>query len=359
MSPLRLILLPRTEGAPIPYRIVVDGRIARRGVLDRAQPGDADLPTLVAVPGEDAVCRWLALPGGRAVQAAAAARFLLDEELAAPRDSLHVAVGAPEPDGQRLAVVVDRVRMQSWIDRLSALGIRVLAIVPDHLLLPEPPGDEVVYAAVDVAMAAVRGRRLAITGEEALLAVVAGERGRRLVPDDADAMMAAGAASPLIDLRQGDFAPAGERGRRAGANRGAVLAALVLLSLLAVPAVEATRHTLAARAAEAEAEALAGPGSGVAAARLQARLDRLQAAERFPATAAALFTAVESIDGMELQGMLYDSEGALRVSVAHLNYSDTELFRTRVARDGLAVEESSAVAEEGRIVSDLIVRPQP
>jgi general secretion pathway protein L len=358
MSPLRLILLPRVEGDPIQVRVVADGRVIQRGVLAPDQGGASDLPTVAIVPGEDATCRWLALPGGRQAQAAAAAGFLLDDQIAAPRDTLHIAVGPPEADGQRLAVVVDRARMQTWSDLIAALNVRVSAIIPEHLLLPEPEGDEVVYAAVAEGVAAVRGRRLALTCEEDLLAAVAGEGARQLSPDEADALMAWGAAAPLLDLRQGAFAPAGARVARGGVNRLAVIAVLVGLSILALPAVQAVRHHLAARSAQAEAQALAGPGEGEPAVRLREKLDRLQAAERFPAAAAALFSAVESIDGMELQGLLYGGDGALRVSVAHANYSDTEQFRTRLSGEGLDVEESSTVTEGGRIISDLVVRPQ-
>jgi general secretion pathway protein L len=365
MSPIRLIFLPRDPDAPILYRVVEDGRTAERGALTPGLPAPhADFPAVVVVPGEDVVCRWLALPAGRDVQAAAAAGFLLDDQLAGPRDAMHIAVGPPEADGQRLAAVVDRVRMGAWLDLVAAVAVSPLALVPDHLLLAEPEGEGTLAVRLTDGAYAVRGRRLALTCDAELLRTVAGPD-RHVVDDpvEGERLMAAGAGAALFDLRQGAFAPLSARSDRR-LNWLALVAALVALSIPAIPAVEAFRHHMAAERASGRSEALAGPATpgapaADAVARLRARLDRQQAAERFSVAAAAVFAGVQRVEGMELQELLYGEDGALRINVAHPNYSDIELFRAALARSGLAVEESSTMTEGGRIVSDLVVRPQP
>lgn len=363
MSPTRLIFLPRAPDAPVLYRVVEDGRTAERGALAPGQPAPhAEFPALLVVPGEDVVARWLPLPSGRDAQAAAAAGFLLDDQLAEPREGLHIAVGPPLGDGHRLSLVVDRARMRDWLAAAAAVGVSPRAVTPDYLLAPEPEGEGRLAVRMPDGAYAVRGARLALTCDGELLPVVAGP-GVRLVDDPAEAerLMAAGAEGVLPDLRQGEFAPAGTGPARRG--RWLLAAALALVvSVPAVPAVEAFRHHWAAERASDRAEALAGPaepGAGDAVARLRARLGRLEASERFGAAASAVFAGVQKIEGMELQQLVYGEDGALRINVAHPNYSDVELFRTGLAGEGLTVEESSTVSEGGRIVSDLVVRPRP
>ena len=365
MNPIRLIFLPRVAGGPILYRIVEDGRTAERGILTPGLPAPhAEFPAVVVVPGEDAVSRWLALPAGRDVQAAAAAGFLLGDQLAGQRERLHIAVGAPEADGERLAVVVDQARMQAWTDLIAEVAVSPLAVIPDYLLVPETEGAGALAVRLADDAYAVRGRRLALTCDSALLQAVAGPDPQRIDdPAEVERLLALGAAQPLLDLRQGAFAPVSARSTQR-VNWLAVLAILAALSVPAVPAVDAFRHHWAAERAEAQAEALAGPPAagapgGDAVARLRLRLDRRQATERFPAAIATIFARAQAIEGMELQELLYGDDGALRINIAHANYSDVELLRAGLAPAGLAVEESSTMPEGGRIVSDIVVRPAP
>ena len=353
MSELRLAFLPRSADAPIVFRVVGAGAVAPAAAGDRAQR--ADLPTVAVVPGEDCVARWLTLPGGRSAQAAAAAGYLLDDELAGPREALHIAVGPPESDGRRLAIVVDRGRMRAWMAALAAEHVEAVAMAPDYLLIPEPTSEAPVAVPVGDDMVAVRGGRLALTCDQAVLSAVA-QDARAVDAGEADRLLALGAAQPVLDLRQGDFAGNATGGGRPRFSRLQVLAVLAALILVAAPAAEIILNHLAARQAEARAETLAGPGDGAPTVRLRQKLERLQASERFPVAVAALFAAVEGIEGMELQGLLYDEQGDLRTSIAHANYSDTEVLRSRLAGAGLTVEESSAMNDGGRIVSDLVLR---
>jgi type II secretory pathway component PulL len=89
------------------------------------------------------------------------------------------------------------------------------------------------------------------------------------------------------------------------------------------------------------------------------RLNRLRAAEAFPAAASALFTAVQGVEGMELQSLLYNEDGSLGATVLHPNYSDVEVLKAALARSNLLVEEKSAVDDEGRVLSDIAIRRRP
>lgn len=333
MTP-RLVFVPRDGGA-----------------LSAIEP-EGEGPAILVVPGEETLVRWLALPARRDAQAVAAAMFMLEEELAAPKERVHVALGPPDGEGLRPVVVVDRGRMQAWLDLAAAGGFVPDVVIPDCLLLPEPEGESVVVVPVGGAVA-VRGRRLALGCEPELLPLVMGPRAHTVL-DGAAAreLFAAGAAQPLVNLRQGAFAPP----RPSSAQRAlapAILAAALAVITLSVPLVQAIRHESAARRAEAAVEALGGTQA------LRDRLMRAESRSRFASSAAAVFAAVEQVEGMELQSLLYGEDGAFRVSAIHANYSDVEQLRTGLARAGFAVQETNTTPEDGRILSDLILRPGP
>jgi general secretion pathway protein L len=348
---VRLLFLPR-EGEAFRAWLVRDGR-----VLDRHAPVDGvDLPTIAVAPGEDVLCRWLDLPEGRDAQVAAAAGFLIEDELAQPRETLHVALGPRATGGKRLAVFVDREQMRAWAESLGGVP-RIDALVPDCLLAPQPDGDGPRAIRLgDVWL--VRKPERALTVELDLLSLVIPDDAERTdAQADVEALVARGAEAPLFDLRQGVFAPASGRSS-APIRTPILLAGLLALSILAVPAAQATRHAFAADRATAELKRLSGVSDGPeAVSRLQAKLDRMRATERFPAEASAIFTAIERIEGMELQSLLYDEQGVFHLSAAHANYSDVEVLRSGVADAGLAVQELSAAPADGRILSDLLLRP--
>lgn len=359
---LRLVFLPRGD-EPARWWLLAGGAVAERGLW---RQGAADprpgMRTIVVVPGEAAACRWLALPAGSDAQVASAAGFLLEDELAQPRERLHIALGPAGADGVRMVVIVDRERMRAWLSAVDEYGLSPSAVTPDHLLLPEPGGEETLAVALGERYA-VRGTRLSLTCEPDLMPLVLGDRPCVRVdePGAAERLMAGGAGGVLLDLRQGAFAPA-----RAGAGRtrrvAAVLGALLLLSIPALPALKAVRYDMAAAQAERDAAALAGPARpGEPAdpvARLSMRLQRARTAAALPSAAAAVFTAVEGIEGMELQSLLY-RDGVFHLTAAHTNYSDIQVLRSALEASGLSVHESSAATAEDRIVSDLVLRPSP
>jgi len=358
MTPVRLVFLPRDPDAVPAALILEHGRAVSRGAYALSEPFERGR-TILAVPGEAATARWLALPAGRDAQVAQAAAYLLEEELAVPRQRLHVALGPPAAEGERLVVVAESAAMEDWLARAAALGLAPDAIVPDHLLLPAPQEEEPALALPMDQAVAVRGDRLAFTAEDDLVPLVMGEKPYRLVEDGAEIerLLAQGAAALPVDLRQGAFAPPRRGGARPFA-RAAVLAGLLLASVAAVPLASAARDEIGARQAAARIESLAGPGAGAPVERLRARLASLQAADRFPAAAAAVFAGVQAVEGMELQMLTYGEDGAMRASVRHANYSDVEVLKTQLARAGFTAQETSATPGEGSIVSDLLVKPR-
>lgn len=368
MKPIRLILIPTLPGQPAPFMIVAaDGGVLERGVLtpdavERPEP----MRTVAVCPGADVAVRWLDLPAGGTAQLRAAAAWRLRDDLAATPDRVATVVGPPAGPGEpRLVVVVSHGLLQAWSDYLDSLGVRADVVVPDMLTLAEPDDAGVVLAVTFGENAALRGRRFAATVQPDLVELVAGDR--RVVPlQDSrivEQALAAAAWSPAINLLD-----AGDRDRtasRAGWRRAAGLAAAVVVSPLLLTAAGAARDDMAARRLEAEAAAAITAAAPELARQADpaAALRRRAAAAPPPggvtAAAAALFTAIESVEGAELDMLVAGPEDGVKATLSHPAYSDIEAINRRMAEAGMAVTETATLDDAGRIVSDISIGARP
>jgi general secretion pathway protein L len=365
MSLTRLILLSASPDEPSPY-LVVDpaGMVVTRGSLSAAAPAPPnDVRTVLIVPGQDVTARWLTLKAVSQTQAASAAAMMLADDLAAPRESLHVALAAPDADGERLVCIVGKARMQALMDQATALGAEPDVVLPDYLVLPEPEGETLRSADMGGAVA-VRGKKLAFTAERDLVPYLAGDRPFEAVfdPSRMEAMLAETAAGPPINLRQGPFAVGSERaaGWREW-RRAAALAGLVLISPLILWGAQIARESQAARAMENQARktaaAIVGEVSGDPVLALRARASQSGAADRFLDSSAALFEGVARLEGASLQAFAYQADGSVRATLVHGNYTDVEGLTRNLELAGFSVREDAAVEAGGQITTDLTIAP--
>lgn len=337
------------------------GEVLRYDVM---RPGEADgwapAHTILVTPGADVVARWLELPDASDAQARSAAGFMLGETLAAAPERQHIAVG-PRGEGPRLTAIVDAPRLQGWLDRAAALGVKPDMVTPDHLILP-PAGDRLVGVRFGPLLA-VRGHDLALSGEPDLLAAVLGPRTPTPAnPLESAALLARGAEAPAINLLQGPFAPGGERSEGGGWKRAAILAALLVISPLLIAGAQIARNTGGAMGLEDRADRRAVAmvpslrGQKDPASKALAQLEARRAADRFLELSAATFQVVQASGPVRMETLVYGEDGALRISVAYVNYSDLDTLKAAAAQAGLDMIEDSTVTEGGRISTDLIVR---
>ncbi|HEX2558749.1 type II secretion system protein GspL [Phenylobacterium sp.] len=371
MTAWRLIFIPSDHQAAPAVRVIdAEGRIFERGTLQIGpNPAPAGARTVLVAPGMDVAVHWLQLPTRNDVQARAAAALLLEERLARPAGEAHLALGPRDAEDHRLAAAVEKSRMQSWASLAGLHGVRPDLVVPDHLLLPEPDGEEV-FAADMGGWLAVRGRRLAFSCEPDMLEVLLPDRSVRRTDDEAALakLWAKALAAPAVNLLQGDFDPArAEQVAPRDLRRAAVLAAVALIAPALVLGVQAWRYDRAADAAERAAAAQVATvlpnGQAVTdpLAQAQARLAGLElAAGGGPISASAqLFAAVETIQEAQVETLIVSPEGEVRAGISHTNYSDVELLREAMRKAGLAFREESSREEGGRLMSDVIVGSRP
>lgn len=345
-----LVMLPVEPGAPS---------------RDIALHGAGMTRTVVAVPAELVHLAWLALPSCTAVQARAAARALLANQLAVAADTLHVAVSDTiDTAGMRLVAAIEPAVMAGWLQRTREMGLAPDVLVPDCLLLPSPSlDDDTVQVVVIGDRWLCRGPALAFAADPALAALMLGDRPRcMLTGPDADTQLARGAAAPPLDLLQDTFS--NEPARPSTPRRLRWLVAAVLLMPLMLPVASAARHAWATHVlrdtATTEAVAALGVVGEDPLVAADARLASLRDAHDLPRTLAALTAALGARPGPRLESLRYRPDGELVAGVVHGGSADLAALDLALRDSGLAlaiVEEGTA--PDGRQRSDLRIEAAP
>jgi general secretion pathway protein L len=85
------------------------------------------------------------LPPGSGVKIARAVPFALEEQLTEDIDQLSFAIGRRRPGGGTPVAVVSRAALKGWLADLSAAGLEPSHLYPDISLMPDNPGQTVLW----------------------------------------------------------------------------------------------------------------------------------------------------------------------------------------------------------------------
>ena len=323
-------------------------------------PANAD-PVIAVAPAEAVTLHWADLPSRSPAQATAAARVLVSEASATPLGELHVAVG-DEGAGERPIAVVGAAAMREWLAELASVGVDAASIVPAAMLVPRP--DEGYSRAEIAGHGLVRGATSGFADEARLTDLVTGDTPPVTLDRNAvEAAVAAAAARPPLDLRQGPFA----RRRRVALDwrliRRLVTLGLVILAVtLAIDLVRIVRFNLAASAAEEQADALARSGlpRGETVTdpdrQLVERLARVRGPGRgFSATVAAVASAVRGVPGSEITALSFEPNGDLNVSLAMQRESGATDVKRAIEAAGYTVRAGVFQSAAGRVSGQFTV----
>lgn len=361
MTPIRLIILPTSAEASCRQILFdADDQVIEDSRLEYGGPWLDGAPVVLAAPGQDILFRRLALPTGSRAQAQAAAALAMEAETASERDTLLVAVGAPNPDGLSPVCAVETTRLRAWTEVARALGVEPDVILPDYLLVQD--SDDVVHTMEFGDRTAVRGQGLAMAGERGLIPLLLDGRMALALPWSVERLkaMAQACRHPVLNLKPTPPKPALER-RLVTLATG--LAAAVLLSPLVLDVATAWRADRAAERDQDRAVALARAalGSGTAiddpAAQVRARRLALVSGDDFAPAAAGLFAAVETVQDAKLESLLYDPSGVMRATISYADYSAVQALIDAALAQGLVLEEISALDQGGVRLGDFTARP--
>jgi len=124
-------------GAPTPTR--------QRGSLSLAAAVWRSGKVVVLASATQILLAEPELPPGGGTKLARAVPFALEEQLTEDVDQLSFAIGHRRGSGATPVAVVSRAVLQGWIADLSAAGLEPQAIYPDISLMPENPGQTVLW----------------------------------------------------------------------------------------------------------------------------------------------------------------------------------------------------------------------
>ena len=363
MKPTRLILIPALGNEPAPFLVIEDGVVRDRGLLElHPETPPEPMRTVAIVPGAEVTIRWLELPDGGLTQQRAAALWMLKDQLAASSDRLATALGPiPAAGRPRLVALAGLALLQAWVGYLEALGVRPDALVPDALIVPEPEADDRLNAVAFGSATALRGRGFAASVQPDLVELVAGARfvDPIIDPAEVERALVAAALAPPINLLSSQERVRGA-GRRGWALASA-MAGLLVVSPLILIAAAAARDDADARAATASARAevaRVAPDLAALPDPVEALRRRVRAAPPpggVIGATAALFAAVEGVEGAELDLLIVDPAAGMKASVTHAGYQDTQTIARAMRVNGFEVTETAALDDRGRIVSDITI----
>lgn len=341
--------------------LAADGR-----VCDGLPTPSENLHLTVLVPGEDVLLLETARVARSPHQLDQAIPYAIEDQLAAPVESQHVAWAAAASRDRLRVAVAAHARMAAWIEPLQAAGLQPDVLMPDSLALAAGERPQLLVEGDRCLLRLDHSRALALETAtvQALSAqlpsrvdgwLVATDRAplplhEQHRPSNALACLAGGAVPPVLNLLQGRYAP---RRRADGAQRGWRLAALLAVAavLLGLLAAVIDQRKLAARVAQQEQEmtrlylravpdastadnpaqqlqsVLAAQGLGHA----DAALDVL--ARAAPALAADTRISLESLDYRE---------GRLDLGLQAADVAGLDALRQRLLAAGLPVEITSS-----------------
>ena len=125
----------------------------QRGPLSLAAAVARSAKVLVLAPATQILLAEPELPPGSGVKLARAVPFALEEQLTEDVDQLCFALGRRHAGGRTPVAVVARSVLQGWLSSLTDAGIEPHALYADIALIPENPGQTVLW---------LEGERLAV-----------------------------------------------------------------------------------------------------------------------------------------------------------------------------------------------------
>ena len=338
----------------------------------------------LVLEGYDAISKSIDLPAKTEVQARAAAPFILEDELAAPADETHFALGENR-DGKRQVTYIASNVIDGVLEALTGAGVILCRIYTDHGLLAadddilqvfQAPNSDAIISQnnglglrveADYAQKLVPGLINEVEGPTHYrgdqLALAGAEQRPPLSSNDIIARYVNGVLSGAsIDLMQGAYAPTKAWGELWLVwRRAVVLTALIAAVWVGSFAYETWKLSSEIDRLDTETQAAiqeAFPNAR-SVAQVQARLTELRRGEtnQFIQLSSILFASLQENDGTSIIGMRYDEERAeIAVSLSASSFADIEAIKSAIARRGGLLNEGGSRQDNGAILADVTIR---
>lgn len=336
-------------------------------------------PVIVLVPTEQVLLLTADLPLQGLRRRTEALPFAIEDRIAQPLATVHIALGAEISPQRHLAGVVTHDVIRDWMTLMVTAGLGHARIVPDALALPLP---------------AAGGWSVALTGERALVrsddgtgmalpaahlpaAWAAAGRPRCVafgdplpigIASEADVAtteaLSVRLADPALDLRQGAYALP-RTGISRLARRIALVAALGLVAHGAIAGVDtlALRHTAAKRAADTRAlltqlAPTATIGDDVAASAADILPENGSAPSAFLPLLLRVGGAFKQLGAAaSLRSIAFDAQaGTISLQVETGDMAGLQRVPAALGAQGLSAESGAASMSQGKAVGSFLIR---
>lgn len=373
---LIIALAARAEDAPHWWR-VRDGAVVARGegwhaIWAQADAPDGETRIVGIAPASACILHQGRFPGLSDRQAEVAARLLAAEASIAPVETLHVAIGSRDSDGQAAVAAVAIAAMQQWLAEAAVQQLTLDSIVPAAAVVPADaaPGDPAnawVISAIGPERV-VRGRDTAFVDDPLLTPHIIGDAPSREAGEAEIeyALVAAAAAAP-VELLSGPFArrPAPLFDRALLRRAATILALIVVVSVaIAVARLVRTHADIARLDGETQAAAASvlrpAPPLAQAVSALDAELARRGAGTGRPGVAiASLIAAMEPQPNVAIDSLSWSGDGTLTVTLGAPRAEDINPVLIAIQAAGYTITAQPRSAPDGRALGDVTIRSAP
>ncbi len=338
--------------------------------------------------GFDAPLKYADIPAKTETQARAAAPFIFEDDLSAPPETLHFAIGPAIENNTRPVFIIAQDIMNSWISTINDSEMSLSGAFVDIDCLRENK-TATVYEKPDGNFIIISNEGMAASVEADMFDLIAPDFFKNIngpipiyartkpalaneqTPEQHDPLSivdfflcysTAITSGKPVNLLQGTFIS-----RKSMQEiwltwkRPAIFFSALVLAFIGYYATESWQLSQTIARLDQETEATMKrefPGvSSINQVRTRIRSSQTNATDRFILLSAILFDSVQENEDISIISTRYDeSRGELSVSLNTGSFGDVETLKNSMVRRGAGLTEGASRQIDGRIVADVTVR---
>lgn len=351
-------------------------------------------PICALVPTSDVLLKWLELPAKAGRKALAAIPFMLEEEISGDIDLQFFALGPREGNKQAVAVV-NKEKLQSWLNIIQDAGLACNQLLPDVLALPSANDETWSVLELGQQLLVRQDQWAGLQGEKDWLKQAINHHAKQYVKQNEHALkindysvtdiadieilditamplelpmkvLAEGAASAKFNLLQGDYKVTKKVGSEWKKWRlAAVLACIALFTSLIDKNIEKSRlsnELTYLKSQVSDEYKRAFPNAGTYRDLRKTMLRQMKSLEQGGGGASMLvmlnqLTPAFADSNVKPQTMRFDSSRAeLRIQATATDFDALDKFKRQVEAQGFTVEQGSINQKDNQVIGSLSIR---
>jgi general secretion pathway protein L len=351
-------------------------------------------PICALVPTSDILLKWVELPAKAGRKALAAIPFMLEEEISGDISQQFFALG-PKNGNKQAVAIVNKEKLQSWLDTIEAAGLVCDQLIPDVLALPLTDNNAWSILELGEQLLVRKDDWSGLQGERDWLIQAINHLARQHTKEPEEALLvndysgtdlanvdnldvtvmplelpmkvlAQGAGSTKFNLLQGEYKVNKKVGDEWKKWRlAAVLAVIALFTSLIDKSLEQSQlnEQLSSLKAQVSSEyKRAFPNAG-AYRDLRSTMERQMKALEQGGTGASILVMLSQLEPafeeskVKPQTIRFDSSrGELRIQAVASNFGALDKFKRQAEAQGFTVEQGSINQKDNQVIGTVTIR---